>query len=306
MLSSMRAARIERLGAAPVVTDVDEPIAGPGETVAPVLAAGLNPLDLHLGSGRYGKQPTPHVIGREGVAAIDGRRCFFLTWALPAGSMAERVAIDPAATFPVPDGLATEQAIAIGSAGITALLTLATAARLRAGESVLVLGVSGAVGQLAAQLARSLGASRVVGAARNVEAAAGLELDGLIRLDADPSAALVAAAERGFDVVIDPLGGAPLAGAIPATADGARIVTFGISAGRVAPIDTKALQGRSLIGFGGRTISAQARRDAYATLAAKALAGELRLATETFALADVARAWALQQESPHRKLIVVP
>lgn len=302
----MRAAVVERLGEAPLVADVDEPTTGPNETVASVLAAGLNPLDLHLGSGRYGPQPTPHIVGREGVAEIDGHRRYFNIWGLPAGTMTERVAIDAATTYAIPNDLSTEQAIAVGSAGITALLTLQEAAGLREGESVLVLGVSGAVGQLAARIARSLGASRVVGAARNTQAASHLVLDQLVPLDDQSGAGLLEAADGGFDVVVDPIGGTALADAIPATAAGARIVTFGISAGRVAPIDTKALQGRSLIGFGAPSVTPEMRRDAYAAVVEKALAGELYLEAETFPLTDIARAWKLQGDSPNRKLIVTP
>jgi NADPH2:quinone reductase len=300
----MRAACIERLGETPVVAEIVEPVASAGRTVVPVRAAALNPLDLHLGMGRYGDQPTPHVIGREGVAEIDGCRRYFTADPLPAGSIAERVALDATATFAIPDGLSDEQAIAVGSAGITALLALEGAAGLRPGESVLVLGASGAVGQLAVQLARSSGAARVVGAARNVDALSSLALDAVVALDDQASVTLPAAAAGGFDVVIDPVGGDPLASAIAATAEGARIVTLGISAGRVAPIDTRALQGRSLLGFTVRTASVAAKRAAYARLVEQALAGAIHLRTESFPLDAIARAWVLQEASPNRKLII--
>ncbi len=302
----MRAARIERLGATPTATTIDEPTPGPGEIVVPVICAALNPLDLRLGSGQYGDQPTPHTVGREAIVDVSGRRQYATCWALPAGTMAERMSVDPAATIAIPDALSTELALAVGSAGTTAMLTLEVGARVQPGESVLVLGASGAVGQLAVQLARSLGASRVVGAARNVDALDGLELDRSVRLDGDAAEALRDAAEGGFDVVIDPIGGAPLADAVLSTADGARIVTFGISAGRSAAIDTKALQGRALIGFGAASAGPEIRRATYAKLLAMATAGDLQIAAETFPLGEIARAWELQADSPNRKLLVAP
>jgi NADPH2:quinone reductase len=125
-----------------------------------------------------------------------------------------------------------------------------------------------------------------------------------VELGSDDAAALREAADGGFDVVIDPVGGAPLAGAVAATADGARIVTFGVGAGREASIDTKALQGRSLIGYSARFVAPEAKRATYAKLAEKAVGGAFALPTETFPLEDVAKAWKLQAESPNRKLVV--
>ncbi len=302
----MRAARIERLGTTPTVTTIDEPTPGPGEVVAPVECAGLNPLDLRLGSGQYGDQPTPHTVGREAVVTFDGRRHYATRWAPPNGTMAERMAVDPKATIAIPDAVSTALALVVGSAGSTALLTLETGARMRRGESVLVLGASGAVGQLAVQIARSLGASRIVGAARNLDALRDLPLDGVVRIDDGTADALRDTSGNGFDVVIDAIGGAPLADAVHATADGARIVTFGIGAGRAAAIDTKALQGRSLIGFGAPSAGPEVRRAAYLQLLELAAAGELRMAYETFPLDEIARAWRLQEQSPNRKLLIVP
>ncbi len=111
-------------------------------------------------------------------------------------------------------------AIAYGVAGLAAWLAL-DKAQLREGERVLILGASGPVGAIALQLARLRGAGRVVAAARReVEGA-----DAFVELTDD------VAFEEEFDVVIDPLWGAPAGAAIRAMAFGGRLVQLGQSAG---------------------------------------------------------------------------
>lgn len=111
--------------------------------------------------------------------------------------------------------------------------------------------------------------------------------DALVPLVAGESAsALAAAAEDGFDVVVDPLGGEYLPAAVEAT------------------IDVKALQGRTLIGHSSGYVPVPDRREAYARMAAHTLSGELRVAVERFDLGDVASAWARQAQSTHTKVVL--
>jgi NADPH:quinone reductase-like Zn-dependent oxidoreductase len=299
----MKAVVVTELGVLPAVSEVPDVRAEAGTQVARVLAGGLNAIDLHFASGYYAGIPVPHVVGREGIAELDGRRVYFAVGP-PGGSLVERAVIQADAAYPVPDGVADAVAIAVGASGLTALMALRDEGRVRAGESVLVLGASGAVGQLGVQIARALGAGRVVGAARDVRAIP-RTADATVEIGDDLEDALVAASDGGFDVVLDPLGGGPLAAAIAATAPGARVVTVGISAGDpISPIATRKLQGRTLIGHSQFLFGHDAKRPAYEQLLAWVQSRQLELAVESFPLGSLETAWAAQHRGPHGKIVI--
>src|SRR2546429_5939470 len=167
----MRAAVIERYGEPPVLRELPEPKAD-GATLVEVIAAPLNPVDLSIASGKFyaGSPPTPYVPGGEGVGRAlqngkPGPRVYFRA-VLPNGSFAER-AVSRDQTVPIPDGVSDGAASALGTPGIAAYLALTKRAQLKAGETVLVLGASGVLGAIAVQVARLLGAGRVIAGARD-------------------------------------------------------------------------------------------------------------------------------------------
>ena len=140
-----------------------------GYAVAEVSAAGINHLDLLKASGGFytGPPPLPSVVGSDGVGRLaDGRRVFFDATVAPHGAMAERTLVREEALLDVPEGVPDELAAALGNSGLGAWLALEWRAGLRAGETVLVLGATGAMGNIAVQAAKVLGAGRVVAAAR--------------------------------------------------------------------------------------------------------------------------------------------
>jgi len=288
--------------------EFEDPSAGAGETVVDVLRAGLNPVDLT----RMSEAAVPSVPGNEGVGILpSGERVYFQRTLTPYGSFAQRALVDSSLPIPLPDAIGLGAALAIGLAGLAGWLSLAQCARLAPGESVLVLGASGPVGHIAVQAARLLGAGRVVAAARDalaLEALPALGVDAVVALGGEDDArALRAVAGDGFDVVIDPLFGAPLAHSLWATAPGARVVSLGASAGPTATIARAALYGRSLLTYGNRTTPVAVKRAAYERMCRHVLAGELVVAAhEEVALADYSDAFARQRRHPHRKLVLVP
>lgn len=154
-------------------------------------------MDLTLASGQMGQPTIPSILGREGIGTLeDGHRVYFGSPVAPFGSWAERTLVDSSQTFPVPDGLDDDLAVAMGIPAVAAWLSLEQHAHLRPGERVLVLGATGVVGQVAVQAAKLLGAERVVAAARNeqaLEAARELGADATVVLgQADDSKALCA------------------------------------------------------------------------------------------------------------------
>jgi len=316
----MHAAVLHAYGETPVFEAFgEEPVAGDGNVVVEVAAAGVNPVDVRKASGTFvtGAPPLPSVVGSEGVGRIagDGRRVYFGAPVAPFGAFAERVLVGADDPVELPDGLDDGVAVALGISGLAAWLPLAWRAQLQPGETVLVLGATGVVGQLAVQAARLLGAGRVVAAGRDPEMlarAAQLGADATVDLRAAEGAALTAAfREAGggdVDVVHDPLWGAPAAAALEALGDGGRLVQLGQSAGAEATFASAPIRGRhlSLLGYMNYLVPPAVLRDAYRTLAGHAAAGRLAVDVERLPLARVADAWQRVQHSPHRKLVLVP
>src|ERR687888_2775446 len=230
----MRAAVVSELGSAPASGDVPEPEAGDG--VVEVLAAPVNPIDLAVAAGRNpaGHPPLPFVPGCEGIGTLDGR----LVWVYRGGvgiarngCIAERVAAPEQAITPVPEGADPVLAGAMGIAGMAGWASLSTRVPVREDDVVLVLAATGTVGTVAVQAARLLGARRVVAAGRNREALERLGADATVSLDGgDLVEGFRAARDGGPTLIFDPLWGEPIAAALEAAAQGARVVQLGQSA----------------------------------------------------------------------------
>lgn len=313
----MRAAVVDEWGATPRLTEFDEPVAGEGQLVVDVLAAGLNPVDLLTWSGGY-HGPTPPLgsaIGREAVVeAEDGRILYIDPPVTPFGTFAERCLIEPERAYPVPAGADPAETVALGIAGIAGWVGIEWRGALREGERVLVLGATGTVGLVAAQAAKLLGAGRVVAAGRSEEGlarAVALGADAAVRLEGDREAMAAALREAGegeFDLVLDPLWGEPAMAALLALGPRGRLVQIGNSAGLdvqvpVGPLRPKMIEIRSQGAIG---VPPEVKRAAYAAMVGYLEAGELTVAVERIPLADVADAWRRQAESPGRKLAIVP
>jgi NADPH2:quinone reductase len=280
--------------------------------VVEVDAAGVNHLDLAKASGRFytGPPPLPSVVGSDGVGRLaDGRRVFFDAVAPPFGSMAERALVPRSALFDVAEGVDPVLAAALGNSGLAAWLALEWRARLRPGETVLVLGATGAVGSAAVQIAKALGAGRVIAAARpgeRLERLASRGADAVVALDGDPSAALAEAAGDGVDVVIDPLWGPPARAAMRAARRGARHVQLGQLAGETVELPAPVIRAAALdvLGFAVFHVPDAARRDAYLRLTGLAAAGRLSVDVDVLPLADVGTAWERQRRGPRAKLVL--
>jgi NADPH:quinone reductase-like Zn-dependent oxidoreductase len=317
----MRAAILREYDTTPELGEFDEPAAGGGTVVADVLAAGLNPVDIRKAAGVFPlapKPPLPSVAGWEGVARLeDGSRVYFVDPPPPHGALAERTLIDPSASHPVPDGVEDGVAVALGIAGLAGWLALTWSAKLRAGESVLVLGATGTVGQVALQGAKLLGASRVVAAGRNPDGlarAAELGADATVSL-ADAGDGLADAFREaagdagGFDVIVDPLWGEPGLAAMEASKRFTRHVALGQSAGMHASVSVATVRNKPLtiVGHTNYAIPFEDQQAAYVEMCNHAAAGRLTADVESVALDDVGTAWErLRAGSPGAKLVVTP
>src|SRR3954453_6911174 len=140
MLSCMRAVQITQFGGPEVleVVDVPEPVPGDGQQLYDVSTAGVNFADTHQIENSYlAQQQLPLIPGAEfvGTPVGGGRRVVGL---LEGGGRAEKAGAPDFPTWPVPDGVTDEQALAVVLQGSTAWPLLRTSAHLAEGESVVV------------------------------------------------------------------------------------------------------------------------------------------------------------------------
>ncbi|MEU8222832.1 zinc-binding alcohol dehydrogenase family protein [Kribbella sp. NPDC048915] len=319
----MDAAVVHAYGQVPALSEWAEPEPAAGQALIRNLAAAVNPVDLKMAAGSYyfGAPDPPYVAGAEGVGSVlrsaafeAGRRVWYERGPL-GGAFAELTAVDDAHLVEIPDGLADPVAATLGVAGLAAWDALGRRGGLRSGESVLVLGAGGAVGQFAVQIAKIMGAARVVAATRNpavMSSAALAAADQVIRLDSAELATLVsglqAGAPRGYDVILDPVWGLAAQAALACAADGARLVQIGSSGGETLELPAGLVR-RSTASILGYTIYAipwPEKRAAYQALAEHVMADRLRVELETLPLARVAEAWGRQAASPGVKLVLEP
>ena len=314
---SMRAAVLHAHGSPPRLDEFPEPTPGTGHVVVDVAAAGLHHLDLHKATGTFytGPPPLPSVVGTDGVGRLeDGRRVYFDTTVTPYGSMAERTLVAEDALLEVAACVDDAVAAALGNTGLAAWLSLAWRSDLKRGETVLVLGATGAVGHVAVQVAKMLGAGRVIAAALADERLSRLldrGADAIVELDrsGDLPAAFREAACGGVDVTIDTLWGAPALAAMNAAARGARHVQIGQVAATEISLPAPALRAVSLDvrGFSVAHPPLDVRRDASLRLTQHAASGDITVDVERVPLEDVAAAWERQRRAAGGpKLVLVP
>ncbi len=323
----MRAAVLTTPGQAPAYAEHPDPPGAPGTTVVAMTAAPIVPLDQLCASGTsyFGRPATPYVPGTQGVGVVErsatwqpGTRVFVATTAgmLPGdGSLAEFCAVPDDAVVPVPEGVTDVDAAALGLSAVAAWMCLTDRGRLQPGETVLVLGAGGAVGQVAVAAATVLGAGRVVAVCRSPEAqehARRAGADEVVPMagDADAlTAALSAATGGAVDVVVDPVFGAAATAASRVLAPRGRLVNLGGASGDVAEFSSAVLRSRSaeVLGYTNATLTAEQRRTALEAVLRHAAAGRLSVASEQLPLARVAEAWQRQADGrASARLVLTP
>jgi NADPH2:quinone reductase len=258
----MRAVQITEFGGPEVldVVDLPDPTPGDGEQLFEVSTAGINYADTHQTENSYlAPQQLPLIPGAEFVGSADGGAR--VVGLLDGGGYAEKVAAHDRLTWPVPDGVTDEQALAVVLQGATAWHLLRTCAHLADGETVVVIAGAGGVGSLAVQLAKRWGAGRVIATASSPEKrelaeslGADATVDPALADDPKPFTAALREANGGkpVDVVLEMTGGTVFSGSLSALAPFGRLVTYGMAARQeTRPVPPGALMQRSraVIGF---------------------------------------------------------
>jgi len=292
-----------------VVEDVPSPVAGPGEVLVEVHAAGVNYPDALIIQKKYQVQPElPFSPGAE-VAGIvravgegvkpwkPGDRVIAST---AVGGYAQEVVVKAARVLPLPDGMDFPTASAYVLAYGTSLYALKDRARLAAGETLLVLGAAGGVGIAAVEIGKALGA-RVIAAASSAEKLALCREHGA---DDTIDYATEDLRERirvltdgkGPDVIYDPVGGPYTEQAFRSIAWEGRHLVIGFAAGEIPklPLNLPLLKTASLVGaFWGAFVQRDPKRtrEHMQELFALYLSKKVRPPiTKTYPLAQAAQA----------------
>ena len=318
----MKAAVVTSFSEPPHYQDVPDPVpAGDHEVVVDVVAAALSPRVRSQAAGAHytSTDELPMVPGVDGVGRTpDGRLRYFVLPDTTWGSMAERAVIDVRRSVELPDDVDAVSLAAAMNPAMSSWVALRRRIEMPAGATVLVLGATGNAGRLAVQIARRLGAARVVAAGRDEARLAELaahEADVTISLGGEPDAVAGALAEAGrdVDVVLDYVWGQPTADAmraiVPARADDSQQLTWvqvGSVAGLESPIPSAALRATRLqiVGSGQGSVSTRDIVAELADLAAEIHAGGLFVDAAPVPLAGVERIWRLPATGP--RYVVVP
>ena len=277
-------------GGPEVLRLVELPVPEPsdGEVLVRVSRAGLNFADTHRRTDSYlAKDELPLVPGSEvaGVREDTGERVVALCG---SGGYAEYATAPGALTFPIPDRVEDEAALALVLQGLTAWHLYRTCARVSPGESVVVHSAAGGVGSLAVQLGKPLGAGRVIATASTEEKRAlalALGADAAVDGAAGGLTQRLLEANLGsaIDVVFEMAGGAVFDASLDALAPFGRLVTYGIASGEQNTVRSGSLMRRSraVVGFWfAHCLARPAMIDeALADLFARVGRGDLRVVT---------------------------
>lgn len=323
----MRAILVREFGGPEVlrVEQVPDPVPSEGKVVVALKAAGVNPVETYVRSGRYPRvPPLPWVPGSDAAGVVEsvgpgvkglkaGDRVYVYAYGPGSpGTYAEKAALEPWRVFPLPDGVSFEQGAALGVPYGTAHRALFGRAGAKKGETVLIHGASGGVGVAAVQLAKAAGLT-VVGTGGGPEGAAfvkGLGADHALD-HRDPGyqdGLLKLTGGKGFDVIVEMLANVNLPADLTLAATRGRIVVVG-SRG-VVPVDPRGVMMKDLavLGMTMSNVSDADRAAIHDGLGRGLRDGSLKpVVGRTFPLADAAKAHeAVLAPGARGKIVLIP
>lgn len=318
----MKAAVVDRSAGIPQYRDIPDPDVQDGQVLVTVEAVAVENVDRAIVAGT-------HYTAAEFQAALPAIPCFdgigrspdgtlvgFGGLKPPAGALAQFVAVPAAYTAPIPEGIEPAIAAALSSA-ITAM-SMQTAAGLIAGETVLVQGATGVAGRLAIQIARLLGAGRIIATGRDDGALAEvseLGADAVINTAVDDDALIESFRKHagdGYDVVADYLWGRPtelLTRALTpdsfAMPKPTRLVHIGESDRSSIELSGDAIRTSGLEIYGAARNLATGMAAAYQQVVEWVRGGELVLNVTTMPLSRIEEAWQ-RTDLRGSRLVIVP
>ncbi|MEZ3160938.1 zinc-binding alcohol dehydrogenase family protein [Microbacterium sp. BWT-B31] len=318
----MKAAVVDRAGGIPQLRDLPDPVPREGEVLIAVEAVAVENVDRAIVAGTHYtaaafQAALPAIPCFDGVGRLpDGTLVGFGGLQPPHGALAQFVTVPAAYAPPIPEGIEPTAAVVLASA--ISAMCMRVAAGLEEGETVLVQGATGVAGRLAVQVARLLGAGRIVATGRDDAALADLQ-----RLGADEVIStavtddeLVDAYRRhrgdGYDVVVDYLWGRPtemLARALTPESfvmpKPTRLVHVGESAGSSIRLSGDALRTSGLEIYGAARNLATGMQAAYAQVVEWIRSGDLVIDVTTMPLSRISEAWQ-RTDLRGSRLVIVP
>jgi NADPH:quinone reductase-like Zn-dependent oxidoreductase len=318
---NMHAAMVEDFSIPPRYREIPRPAPNQGEVLLQVRAAALSNLVRGQANGSHYSSVTalPFTPGNDGVGVTpEGARVYFFS---PRGSMAEYAVVSPAMTIPLPGEIEDAEAAALGNPGLATWGALLGRAKLQPGEAVLINGATGVAGKQAIQVAKYLGASRIIATGRDEKAlaeAAALGANETISLN-QPAENLQrsfrsALHQPGVQVVLDYLWG-PSAEAILAAAAGhgsptgeprIRFVQIGSISGATIALPGQLLRssGVELLGSGLGSLSSQAILQSLSTMFAATARVRFKIDIDSVPLSRVEEAWVRKDDG--RRIVFIP
>jgi NADPH:quinone reductase-like Zn-dependent oxidoreductase len=305
----MKAAIVCGKGQTPIYGDFAEPVPSTDEFQVTVTAAAVSQVVKSRASGAHysSSGQFPFVAGVDGVGRLDdGRRVYFVLPRAPHGSMAQKTVVPSAQCLPLPDVLDDAMAAAIANPGVSSWAAYTERAKLKAGETVLVNGATGTAGRLAVQIAKYLGAKKVIATGRNAESLRAISDIGadvtipLIENEATLENSFKEQFAEGVDVVIDYLWGTSaerllIAGA-KAGADAVpiRFVQIGSVSASDITLPSAVLRSSAikLMGSGIGSIPLERLLNAIEALLQATVRGGLKIAFKSIPLSEVDQAWS--------------
>ncbi|MFC3799184.1 zinc-binding alcohol dehydrogenase family protein [Cohnella sp. GCM10012308] len=319
----MHAAIVRSFQSAPTYGTIETPQpAGDHEVVADVLAAGLHPRVRSQANGSHytSNEALPLIPGIDGVARLpDGGMVYFVAPDTPYGTMAEKSAVDLRRSVPLPEEADPVTIAAAMNPAMSSWVALRRRLDFQPGMQVLVLGATGNSGQMAVQIAKLLGASRVIGAGRDsdrLRKLAALGADEVNSLAGDPEEAAhsVAVAASEVDVVVDYLWGKPaeltMLPLLKRRSDRSRTLSWiqiGSVAGPAAAVPSVALRSADfrLIGSGQGSVTTEGYLAEFPALMDAIASGKLRVDAKPVPLHQVEEAWTAPSD-PEKRIVLVP
>jgi NADPH:quinone reductase-like Zn-dependent oxidoreductase len=321
----MKAAIVTAAGKSPIFGEFNEPTAAKGMEVITVSSSALSQFSKSRSSGTHYSSDGgfPAVAGADGVGRTeDGRRVYFFLPEAPYGALAEKCLVNASHCVEIPESLDDATAAAMANPGMSAWAALVERARLQPGETVLINGATGSAGRIALQLAKYLGAGKVIATGRNeaeLQELRSLGADAVIAFDLsvlnpsgakDYEQALKEVFAQGVNIVIDYLWGESaktVIVAIAKTVEDAtpvRFVHVGGASGEAeialpgAALRSSAIQ---LMGSGLKSVPLPKLVGAIKNVLEAAGPAKLQIAIQTMPLSEIEVAW----KAPGKPRIVI-